>query len=109
MDDHVFWPHILAAWYDSYILELVAYAFWSIWLNRNRSLHEGTCKTFSSLCRTATALHNKFLYACSHSLVLVSSSLPKEWRPPGAGEPKLNTNAGFSSVTSLVKCSFVVS
>lgn len=108
MDDRVFWPQVLAAWYDSNILELAAYACWSIWLNRNRSLHEGTCKTASSLSRSATTLHKEYLVARPHYVVQVRAALPKEWRPPDAGKPKMNTDASFSSITGLAKCGFVV-
>lgn len=75
---------------------------WSIWFNRNSSLHEGRLLSSSEVILRVTSMWVHFRYAQPEAVTLISQvSLPSQWSAPPSGYVKINVDAvvqGFQRV-----------
>ncbi|OMP01909.1 reverse transcriptase [Corchorus capsularis] len=76
-------------------LELVTYLLWSIWHNRNKSLHEFVCKMPGSICAAARIRVAKVVKLQQQHDRIRQSECVQRWSPPIVAQFKINTDASF--------------
>ncbi|OMO90520.1 reverse transcriptase [Corchorus capsularis] len=76
-------------------LELVCFLLWKIWLNGNKVLHEKVCQTLSALCLAAAHCVQEMENVWIRNELTMDGREVQLWRPPVAGQIKINVDASF--------------
>ncbi|XVF19448.1 hypothetical protein REPUB_Repub11eG0112000 [Reevesia pubescens] len=100
LQDGCFWENFFESMHRENKLEVCFYLLWSIWGNRNKCLHEGTCQLPKNLWELAICKQLEFMGVAGTESNAVVSSTTEGWRPPAQGGLKINVDASFSGVVA---------